>query len=281
MPATTSIPGVHPPRSGASATATATAAAAVMRGWLLLQHTYTMPESGALPVMPGGNLPAAARRARALLQSYIFPVDLTGINSNKLLNPGSILGGPDPNMPFGGGHMGRAADAFLSTWLNSPSTMGAAAEVVGPSFGGPVPVAAISPAINPAGNVISTGHGPGGAFVRAGPGGLVSGTYGGGWRGPFNTATGTYGLGGSYGFAAPYYGDARGVATFAVSNATYFGNVPTISYPCPMGVPPGTMISVGIPCNFTMISLPAARLPTINGLPAAPLLPTVRATPSA
>lgn len=206
------------------------------------------------------------RHRRALLQLNLWPSDFTA----------STAPGRDPNYPVGEGMRWEFVDGFLSSILqNSQATQRIEKEFIGPSFGGPIPVSGFSPVVNPAGNLIQTGGNPGGTFIKLGPGGAALGTYGGGWSGPYNARTGTYGNGGSYGFAAPYFGQAQGTAIFAVQNATVWQNkgYPTISYPCPLGQPIGTPISVGIPCGVAMVSLPASQLPTTGGLPAGPLLP--------
>jgi hypothetical protein len=195
----------------------------------------------------------------------LFPRDFVDINTQDF----------DPNRPIGGGLRGEFVDGFLSSLLqNSQATQQIESRLIGPSYGGPIPVASITPVVNPSGNVVQLGGNPGGLFARMGPGGAVLGSYGGGFAGPFNSRTGTYGLGGSYGTAAPYFGRARGTAVFAVQNATYWQSrgYPTISYPCPQGVPVGTHISVGIPCGVPVVSMPAEDLPTEGGMPAAPLL---------
>ncbi|WIA36800.1 hypothetical protein OEZ86_008055 [Tetradesmus obliquus] len=205
------------------------------------------------------------RHRRALQQLSLFPRDFVDINTQDF----------DPNRPIGGGLRGEFVDGFLSSLLqDSQATQQIESRLIGPSYGGPIPVASIKPVVNPSGNVLQLGANPGGLFARMGPGGAVLGSYGGGFPGPFNSRTGQYGLGGSYGMAQPYFGDAQGTAVFAVQNATYWQSrgYPTISYPCPQAVPAGTMISVGIPCGVAIVSMPAADLPTANGMPAAPQL---------
>jgi hypothetical protein len=51
--------------------------------------------------------------------------------------------------------------------------------------------------------------------------------------------------------------------------AAYAPDLPNITYPCPDGLPVGAMITVGIPCGITLTSVPASRLPTMGGIPAA------------
>lgn len=212
----------------------------------------------------------SAGRQRSLLQdSVLYTGNLDGRNYARFF-PGRSPDGLDPNLPYGRGTTGQFVNGFLDSVLNSQDTAKLVSKFVGPSYGGPVPVSSIQPVMNPSGNVVQTGGNPGGAFIRAGPGGAVAGTYGGGWTGPYNTRTGTYGLGGNFGFAGPYFGDAQGTAIFAVTNASYFPGASTITYACPAGAQNGTMISVGIPCGVQMISLPASQLPTINGLPSGP-----------
>jgi hypothetical protein len=108
---------------------------------------------------------------------------------------------------------------------------------------------------------MATGNSPGGAFIQAGPDGVIAGSYGGGYNSQ-------YGAGASYGFAQQYYGNAAGVAVVFMP-AAYAPNAPNITYPCPEGLPVGAMITVGIPCGIPLTSVPASQLPTMGGLPAA------------
>jgi ribosomal protein S27E len=214
--------------------------------------------------------PTRRHRHRRALQQLgnvlnLFPRDFVDINTQDF----------DPNRPVGGGLRGEFIDGFLSSLLqDSQATQQLESRLIGPSYGGPIPVASIKPVVNPSGNVMQVGANPGGLFARMGPGGAVLGSYGGGFAGPFNSRTGTYGLGGSYGMSQPYFGRAQGTAVFAVQNATYWQSrgYPTISYPCPQGLTAGTPISAGIPCGVALVSMPAEDLPTANGMPAAPQL---------
>jgi hypothetical protein len=96
---------------------------------------------------------------------------------------------------------------------------------------------------------------------------MIAGTYGGGFAGPYNAASGTYGLGANYGFAKPYQGKAAGTAVVFMP-AAFAPNAPNITYQCPLGVPAGSMLTAGIPCGVPVTSVPAAWLPTTGGLPA-------------
>jgi hypothetical protein len=107
----------------------------------------------------------------------------------------------------------------------------------------------------------STGNSPGYAFIKAGPNGVVAGSAGGGY-------TSSSGAGASYGFSQPYFGNAAGVAVVFMP-AAYAPDSPNITYPCPDGLSVGTMITVGIPCGIPLTSVPASKLPTTGGLPAA------------
>lgn len=215
---------------------------------------------------------SSSRSLQQVGNAAIYTGNLDSSNYARFF-PGNSPDGIDPNMPFGQGSTGQFVDGLLDSVLNNQNTANLVSKFIGPSYGGPIPVSAVQPTMNPSGNLIQTGGNPGGTFIRAGPGGAVAGTYGGGWQGPYNTRSGTYGLGGNYGFAGPYLGEAQGTAIFAVSNATYFPGASTITYACPAGAANGTMIAMGIPCGVQMISLPARKLPTTNGLPAGPLLP--------
>eukprot|EP00775_Hariotina_reticulata_P003929 gene3929-4183_t len=154
-----------------------------------------------------------------------------------------------------------------SNWQQSGLTA-TSSQLAGPQYSPPVATAKFTPAVTFSGlSTLQTGGAPGGIFASAQTGGLTAGSYGGGYLGPYNAATGTYGLGASYGFAKPYQGKAAGTAVVFMP-AAFAPNAPNITYPCPLGASLGSMLTAGIPCGVPVTSVPAAWLPTNGGLPA-------------
>lgn len=204
------------------------------------------------------------RAGRALLQ--IFPEGISKLGMEELYP--NMQSSSDPNMPFGTGNTARFMEGMLDNAMNAPSMMNLMGRLVGPSMGGPVATGRFTPVVNSQGNIINTGAGPGGLMIRAGPGGLTAGVYGGGWAGPYNRQTGQYGMGGNYGFARPYHGRAQGSAVVFMP-AFAAPNAPNVTYPCPVGRGNGSIISPGVPCGIPITAVPASQLPTINGMPAA------------
>jgi hypothetical protein len=206
------------------------------------------------------------RRAGRSLQQTIFPEGMAKLSMEQLY-PG-LATSSDPNTPFGTGRMGQFMTGLLSNAMNSGGMMNVIGGLVGPSMGGPVPTGKFTPVTNTMGNVVNTGSGPGGLMVRQGPGGVTTGVYGGGWAGPYNVQTGQYGMGGNYGFARPYHGRVQGTAMVTVPSWVS-PNSPNVTYPCPVGMGNGSIISPGVPCGISITAIPANLLPTMNGLPAA------------
>jgi hypothetical protein len=205
------------------------------------------------------------REGRTLLQT-MFPEGLTKLSMEQLY-PG-LATSSDPNMPFGTGRMGQFMNGLLGNTMNSGGMMRLVGGLAGPSMGGPIATGRFNPVVNTQGNIVNTGTNPGGLMVRTGPGGVTTGAYGGGWAGPYNTATGQYGIGGNYGFSRPYHGRAQGSAMVTVP-AWVSPNSPNVTYPCPVGRGNGSIIAPGVPCGIAITSVPASMLPTMNGMPAA------------